>query len=400
MYFLRKVHKIPHQLRPIVSCCSGPTQKLSQLANHILRNYLGTVPSLITSSTQVIHALENLCIPADSRNRLLLATLDVKSLYPSIPHGVGVTMALQQAMPTNPPITKEHRLKHMLREMLLLLLKDNTFEFAGRYFKQIKGAAMGTPVAPTLANLFMGKLEATALNSWTGTQPILWLRYIDDVLLLLQDSEDTLTDLVAHLNSQMASIKFTFTCSNNSIDFLDITLYKGPRYLQEGRLDIRPYSKKIDPHAYLHYSSAHHRAVTAGMVKEEVIRTLRRCSSPETFATAIQLELEKWFSNRGYPKKLLKDVLATVKYSDREYHLMHRENRGLPELTTVLSVRNHPAIRSSEVYEALYDPDLPFRPMVARKKPACTGELVTRAKTPTLESAHSYNLRTRPVERK
>ncbi len=135
------------------------------------------------------------------------------------------------------------------------------------------------------------------------------------------------------------------------------------------------------------------------MVKGEVIRTLRRCSSPETFATAIQ-ELEKWFSNRGYPKKLLKDVLATVKYSDREYHLMHRENRGLPELTTVLSVRNHPAIRSSEVYEALYDPDLPFRPMVARKKPACTGELVTRAKTPTLESAHSYNLRTRPVERK
>ncbi len=30
LYSLRKVHKTPHQLRPIVSCCSGPTQKIVQ----------------------------------------------------------------------------------------------------------------------------------------------------------------------------------------------------------------------------------------------------------------------------------------------------------------------------------------------------------------------------------
>ncbi len=51
LYFLRKVHKSPHQLRPIVSCCGGPTQKLSQLANNILRDHLHSVPSLVSSST-------------------------------------------------------------------------------------------------------------------------------------------------------------------------------------------------------------------------------------------------------------------------------------------------------------------------------------------------------------
>ncbi len=85
MHFLRKVHKSPHQLRPIVSCCSGPTQKISQLANNLLKDYLNTVPSLITSSTQVIHAIEALSIPMEKRDSLLLATLDVKALYPSIP---------------------------------------------------------------------------------------------------------------------------------------------------------------------------------------------------------------------------------------------------------------------------------------------------------------------------
>ncbi len=66
MYFLRKVHKTPHQLRSIMSCCGGPTQKLSQLTNNLLRDYLHTVPSLVTSSTQVIHAIESLSIPPET----------------------------------------------------------------------------------------------------------------------------------------------------------------------------------------------------------------------------------------------------------------------------------------------------------------------------------------------
>ena len=54
MYFLKKVYKTPLKLRPILSCCSGPTQGISKLANTILSNYLDTVPSLVSSSTQVL----------------------------------------------------------------------------------------------------------------------------------------------------------------------------------------------------------------------------------------------------------------------------------------------------------------------------------------------------------
>ncbi len=59
LYWLRKVHKSPNQLRPIVSCCSGPTQKLSQLCNSYLRDYLQNVPSLDTSSTEVVRVLNS-----------------------------------------------------------------------------------------------------------------------------------------------------------------------------------------------------------------------------------------------------------------------------------------------------------------------------------------------------
>ncbi len=42
--------------------------------------------------------VEALSIPMEKRDSLLLATLDVKALYPSIPQGIGVTFALQQAI--------------------------------------------------------------------------------------------------------------------------------------------------------------------------------------------------------------------------------------------------------------------------------------------------------------
>ncbi len=165
MYFLRKVHKNPHQLWPIVSCHSGPTEKISKLANNILKDYLSIVPALVTSTNQVIHAIEQLKIPEDNKKILTLATLDVKALYPLIPHGIRVAFALQQAITTHPPSSKTHPLKTMLREMLTLILQGNTFEFTAKHFKQVKDVAMGTPVAPTLANFFMGKVEKDALLS-------------------------------------------------------------------------------------------------------------------------------------------------------------------------------------------------------------------------------------------
>ncbi len=96
---------------------------------------------------------------------------------------------------------------------------------------------MGTPCAPTVVNLLMGNFESKALARWEGTKPLLWLRYIDDVLIVIQDSEEETHKLVSHLNQQMSIIKFTSEISTQSIDFLDITFFKGPRYYATGILD-------------------------------------------------------------------------------------------------------------------------------------------------------------------
>ncbi len=166
----------------------------------------------------------------------------------------------------------------------MLILKENSFIFAGEHYRQITGIAMGTPVVCTLANLFMGKVEHEALSAWGGTQPLVWLRYIDDILVIMKDSQEKLLELVKHLNARISTIKYTAEISDKSIDFLDLTIFKGPRYQQQGILDIRPYSNAIDPHSYLHYSSAHHPSIKSGVVRAEFIRALRRSSSPAIYS--------------------------------------------------------------------------------------------------------------------
>ena len=45
-----------------------------------------------------------------------------------------------------------------------LVLKLNFFEFNGRTYHQKRGLAMGTPLAPPVANLFLASLEARLMR--------------------------------------------------------------------------------------------------------------------------------------------------------------------------------------------------------------------------------------------
>ena len=52
---------------------------------------------------------------------------------------------------------------NVIRQTLQLILNNNYFEFNGKYYLQTHGTAMGTPVAPSYANLFMAALEEQLL---------------------------------------------------------------------------------------------------------------------------------------------------------------------------------------------------------------------------------------------
>ena len=72
--------------------------------------------------------------------------------------------------------------------------------------------------------------------------------------------------------------------------------------------------------------------------------------------------------------------------------------KDLPAMTMVMSVRSHPSITNGEIYAALFEEELPFIPLVSRRRPPSTGDLLVHARTPTVEAAHSYHLRSRTAK--
>ena len=227
MYFLRKVHKNPHNIRPIVSCSSGPTEKIFGYLCNLLNPHLQDIKCLVTISQQVIQTIETLDLSAYPH--LNLVPLDVKSLYLSIPQAIGIEMVLQRIIPTSPPQCTRNASKNFARDLLKIIIRDNSFRFHDNFFMQTKGVTMGTKCAPPFANLFMGSLEEQALASWTGTHPLLWLRFLDDILMLWIGTNLELNTFLQHLNSRMTSIKFTMEKSQSTITFLDLEkILQGP----------------------------------------------------------------------------------------------------------------------------------------------------------------------------
>ena len=58
--------------------------------------------------------------------------------------------------------------------------------FDGDYYDQIDGVAMGFPLGPVLANIFMGNFE----EKWVvnvDSRPSIWFRYVDDTFALFDN---------------------------------------------------------------------------------------------------------------------------------------------------------------------------------------------------------------------
>ena len=56
-------------------------------------------------------------------------------------------------------------------KLLEFCLKNTYFLFQGTYYEQVYGAAMGSPISPLIANMFMEEFEIKALS--TAPHPLL-----------------------------------------------------------------------------------------------------------------------------------------------------------------------------------------------------------------------------------
>ena len=116
--------------------------------------------------------------------------------------------------------------------LLEFCLRNTYFTFKGMFYEQQEGAAMGSPISPNVANLYMEDLETRAIQS-AQNPPSFWRRFVDDALTIMKSSQ--VESFLQCLNSIDHHIQFTKEDSraDGSMPFLDILINTKRRWQPE-----------------------------------------------------------------------------------------------------------------------------------------------------------------------
>ncbi len=157
---------------------------------------------------------------------------------------------------------------------------------------------MGSKCSPAVACTFMAHFEQKFINQYP-LQPLLWKRYVGDVVSIWQHGEEELMKFLEFLNNCHEHIKFNLSYSTAKVDFLDTTL----RCDEDGVLSTTLYCKPNDSQYDLQYDSAHYEAVKRGLPYSEFLRVRCACTDDWDFHTNCAL-LAYHCIRRGYFKVL------------------------------------------------------------------------------------------------
>ncbi|XP_071155741.1 uncharacterized protein [Mytilus edulis] len=312
-YLLPKIHKVNNPGRPIVSANDHPTEKISEFIDFHLRPHVENLPSYIQDTTHYLKKMESLNpLPPET----ILVSLDVTSLYTNIPHDDGIEACREVWNSRN----TLHPPTECLIQLLTLVLKCNNFVFNGEHFLQVNGTAMGTKMAPSYANIFMGKLEQRILNA-SLHQPLSWFRFIDDIDMKWDNTEQELNLFIHHANNAHPSIKFTYEISDSKITFLDTTTQ-----LRDGNILTDLYCKPTDKHQYLSPLSCHPKHCTKSIPYSQAIRIKRICSTNDIAKKRLQ-ELRGHLKHRGYKRKDIDKGFSRANNISRDELLQYKEKK-------------------------------------------------------------------------
>ena len=151
-----------------------------------------------------------------------IMSYDVKALFASVPIGHAINI-IKKHLEEDKEL--QQRTSMTVSNIICLLefcMKNTYFLFQSRYYEQLLGAAMGSPISPMVANLYMEDFEIKALSTSPHPTPFMWKRYVDDTFAVIKSA--CKRSFLEHINSIDQYIQFTGEDSrtDGSMPFLDI----------------------------------------------------------------------------------------------------------------------------------------------------------------------------------
>ena len=134
-----------------------------------------------------------------------MASLDVDSVFTNVPVDEVIEICVNKLFKSSQTVSGLN--KQQVLEMLSLSTKENFILFDQKYYSHIDGVAMGSPLGPTLANIFLCYHESAWLKNCTKSFKIVYhKRYVDDIFLLFEKLSQGL-QFVNYMKKRQKNIK-------------------------------------------------------------------------------------------------------------------------------------------------------------------------------------------------
>ena len=301
LYGLPKIHKMSIPLRPILSSIGTCGYKIAKFLVPILEPITSnqfTVRDSFTFATEISKFKDS--------NKYVMASFDIKSLFTNIPLDEAINIATESLFPQN-DVSLLGLTSEVFRKLLQFAVKNVLFIFNNQLYQQIDGVAMGSPLGPTLANLFLCHHETKWLtNCPLEFKPALYRRYIDDTFLLFKDASH-IDKFLNYLNAQHSSIQFTSEIETNSmLNFLAITIAK-----INNSFETSVFRKKTFTGLGMKFDSFLPYQFKFNLISCLIKRAFKICSEETAFNAELSY-LQKYFTQNNFPANLFSNMFQKV----------------------------------------------------------------------------------------
>ena len=174
----------------------------------ILKPLAGRSPYSVQNAKDFVEQVKNINLQSDE----CIIFYNGKELFTSVPIEPAIKI-IQQHLEDD----QEHQqrtsmtVKHIIC-LLQFCLKNTCLIFQDRFYEQVEGAAMGSPISPILANLYMEAFEIQGIS--TAPQPLsLWRRFVDNTFVVIKKAQRD--SFIEHINSIDYKIQFTMEDSRS-----------------------------------------------------------------------------------------------------------------------------------------------------------------------------------------
>ena len=328
-------------IKPITACYSWVTTPLAVVAaQEVHADMMRAFPHVYPDTRSLVLHLEALTFTAAEQGLLWLITDDVEGLYVNIPQDKPLAMLdahLTATMHRGADDGRAALRAQWLTKTMNIVFLHMHLRFGDTVFHQECGLPMGSPVSADVAscNAYVSTAEdlpgvrehpgdALAAHLPAAKCLKLFRRLIDDYIIISAG----LDALQVHkfLNEvdrrlAQAGLKVTWVVQTQSMDTLDLHVYRPQDMHSTGKLAFRTHAKLGNRYQYLHAASMHNPSVFPAMVRAELYRHVVNCSTHTWFWHMAQLFRAR-LEQRGHMNAAIAAVFASVSYSVRA-RLLH-----------------------------------------------------------------------------